>query len=66
MLKYYPETVEALKRLCTKDGVVSLEYVIVGACVALVVFTVFSGTGANSLTSVLNTGFGNIVTNMGG
>ena len=67
MLKFYVKAREALLRLRTdKDGVVSLEYVIVGACVALVVFTVFSGTGANSLTSVLNTGFGNIVTNMGG
>ena len=35
MLKYYVKTREALKRLrADKDGVVSLEYVIVGAVVS--------------------------------
>jgi hypothetical protein len=40
MSKLYVKTREALKRLRKdKDGVVSLEYVIVGAAVALVVAT---------------------------
>ena len=35
LLRYYVKAKEALKRLRTdKDGVVSLEYVIVGACVS--------------------------------
>ena len=67
MLKYYAKACEAVNRLRTdKDGVVSLEYVIVGACIVAVVITVFQGTGANSLTGALNTGFGAIVTAMGG
>jgi hypothetical protein len=65
MLKLYIKTREALLRLrADMDGTVSLEYVVVGAVVAGVVATVFSGTGANSLTGVLTTGFGNIVTAM--
>jgi Flp pilus assembly pilin Flp len=40
-----------------RKGVVSLEYVIVGAVVCLVVFTVFNGTGAASLTGALTSGF---------
>ena len=56
MLKYYVKTTEALKRLRTdKDGVVSLEYVIVGACVVAVVITAFSAGG--SLPGALTTGF---------
>ena len=65
MLKYYIKAREAVERLRTdKDGVVSLEYVIVGACIVAVVITVFQGTGANSLTGALSTGFGAIVTAM--
>ena len=65
MLKLYVKASEALNRLRTdKDGVVSLEYVIVGAAVATVVAFVFNGTGANSLQGVLTTGFGNIVAAM--
>ena len=45
MLKYYPETVEALKRLCTKDGVVSFEYVVVAACIVAAVGAVFGSGG---------------------
>ena len=42
MLKHYIKTREALMRLRTdKDGVVSLEYVIVGACVFAVVLAAF-------------------------
>jgi pilus assembly protein Flp/PilA len=67
MLKYYNQTSEALRRLRTdKDGVVSLEYVVVGAVVVAVVIAVFQGTGTNSLTGALSTGFGAIVTAMGG
>ena len=59
MLRYYVKTTEALKRLRTdKDGVVSLEYVIVGACVCAVVLASVSGTGTNTLSGALNTGFG--------
>jgi pilus assembly protein Flp/PilA len=64
MLKNY---IESVKRLSTdKDGVVSLEYVVVGAVIVAVVIGVFQGTGANSLTGALSTGFGAIVTAMGG
>ena len=44
MLKYYPETVEALKRLCA-DGVVSFEYVVVAACIVAAVGAVFGSGG---------------------
>ena len=46
MLKYYIKTTEALKRLRTdNDGVVSFEYVIVAACICVVVLAVFSTGG---------------------
>jgi Flp pilus assembly pilin Flp len=66
MLKHYiNNTREALVRLRTdKDGVVSLEYVIVAACVVAVVITAFSAGG--SLPGALNTGFTAITTAMGG
>ena len=58
MLKYYFKTTEALKRLRTdKDGVVSLEYVIVGAVVCVVVLALFNGTGTASLQGALTSGF---------
>ena len=59
MLKYYIKTTEALKRLRSdKGGVVSLEYVIVGACVCAIVALVFSPTGTgNTLNGALTTGF---------
>ena len=58
MLKYYVKTTEALNRLRTdNDGVVSLEYVIVGACVCAVVILLFQGTGTTSLNGALTTGF---------
>jgi pilus assembly protein Flp/PilA len=67
MLKYFVETSEAFKRLRTdKDGVVSLEYVIVGACVAAVVLVLFTGTGTDTLSGALNTGFGKIASTMTG
>jgi len=67
MLKYYIKTTEALKRLHTdKDGVVSLEYVIVGAVVCAVVIAVFQGTGTNSLRGALDTGFTSIAGTMAG
>jgi pilus assembly protein Flp/PilA len=58
MLKYYIKAREAVERLRTdKDGVVSLEYVIVGAVVCAVVIGLFQGTGTNTLTGALTTGF---------
>jgi pilus assembly protein Flp/PilA len=62
MLKFY---VEMMKRLSTdEDGVVSLEYVVVAACVVAVVITAFSAGG--SLPGALTTGFGAITTAMAG
>jgi pilus assembly protein Flp/PilA len=61
MLKY----IETVKRLSTdKDGVVSLEYVVVAACVVAVVITAFSAGG--SLPGALTTGFTAITTAMAG
>jgi Flp pilus assembly pilin Flp len=66
MLKYYIKTTEALKRLRTdKDGVVSLEYVIVGACVCAVVVLLFQGTGTNTLNGAITAGFTAIASSMG-
>jgi pilus assembly protein Flp/PilA len=65
MLKYYVKTCEAVNRLRTdKDGVVSLEYVVVAACVVAVVITAFSAGG--SLPGALTTGFTAISTAMAG
>jgi Flp pilus assembly pilin Flp len=62
MLKNY---IEAVKRLSTdNDGVVSLEYVVVAACVVAVVITAFSAGG--SLPGALTTGFTAITTAMAG
>ena len=67
MLSYCVKTIEALKRLCSDEqGVVSLEYVIVGACVCAVVLLLFTGTGQNTLSGALNTGFNAIASTMGG
>jgi Flp pilus assembly pilin Flp len=67
MLKAYNKARNLADRLfANEDGVVSLEYVVVAAAVVLVVYNVFNGTGANTLTGALTTGFGNIVTNMKG
>ena len=67
MLKYYVKTRKALQRLRTdKDGVVSLEYVIVGACVCAVVLVLFQGTGTNTLSGALTTGFTAIASTMTG
>jgi Flp pilus assembly pilin Flp len=64
MLKHYiNNTRQALLRLRTdKDGVVSLEYVIVAACVVGVVITAFGAGG--SLPTALGTGFTAITTAM--
>ena len=65
MLKHYINTCEALLRLRTdKDGVVSLEYVIVAACVVTVVIAAFSTGG--SLPGALTSGFTAITTAMAG
>jgi Flp pilus assembly pilin Flp len=54
MLKYYIKTSEALKRLRSdKDGMVSIEYVIVAACVVGVVVVAF-GTGGPLETALTN------------
>jgi Flp pilus assembly pilin Flp len=66
MLQYYIKARESLLRLRTdKDGVVSLEYVIVGACVCAVVVLLFQGTGTNTLNGAITTGFTAIATAMG-
>ena len=58
MLKYYIKAREAVECLRTdKDGVVSLEYVIVGAVVCVVVLALFNGTGTASLQGALTSGF---------
>ena len=63
MLKHYINTRDALLRLSTdKDGVVSLEYVIVAACVVAVVIAAFSTGG--SLPGALTSGFTAITTAM--
>ena len=60
MLKYYIKTREALRRLRTdKDGVVSFEYVIVGALVVAAVAAAFGANGSN-ISSALNTGITSI------
>jgi pilus assembly protein Flp/PilA len=61
MLKYYIKTTEALKRLRTdKDGVVSLEYVIVAACIVGAVAAAF-GTGAGGgIATALTTAIGKV------
>ena len=65
MLKHYINTREALLRLSTdKDRVVSLEYVIVAACVVTVVIATFNPGG--SLPAALTTGFTKITTAMAG
>ena len=68
MLKYYIKTTEALNRLRTdKDGVVSLEYVIVGACVCAVVVAMFSPSGTgNTLAGSLTSGFTKIASKFAG
>jgi pilus assembly protein Flp/PilA len=67
MLKYYVKASEAVRRLRTDEGgVVSLEYVIVGAVVCAVVIAMFQGTGTNSLQGALTTGFTAIQTAMAG
>ena len=46
MLKYYVKASEAVRRLrADKDGVVSLEYVIVAACIIAVVALAFGPAG---------------------
>jgi Flp pilus assembly pilin Flp len=65
MLKYYIKAREALHRLrMDKNGVVSLEYVVVAACVVVVVTAVYTSTGSTSLKGALNQGFTNIVNAM--
>jgi pilus assembly protein Flp/PilA len=65
MLKFYVQAREAVERLSTdKGGVVSLEYVVVAACVVAVVIAAFNTGG--SLPGALTTGFGAITTAMAG
>ena len=63
MLKHWINTRKALLRLgADKDGVVSLEYVIVAACVVTVVIAAFNTGG--SLPGALTSGFTAITTAM--
>ena len=58
MPKYYIKAREAVERLRADNaGVVSLEYVIVGAVVCVVVLALFNGTGTNTLQGALTSGF---------
>jgi Flp pilus assembly pilin Flp len=60
MLRYYIKATEALKHLCAdKDGEVSIEYVIVAACIVGVVVAVFkngplNGALTNGLDAIAN------------
>ena len=64
MLKNYIKDlcVNLLRLRTDKDGVVSLEYVVVAACVVAVVITAFGAGG--SLPGALTTGFTAITTAM--
>lgn len=54
MLKHYIKATEALKQLrADQNGVVSFEYIIVAACIIVVVVAFFTGTGATSITTAL-------------
>jgi hypothetical protein len=61
MLKFYMKTRDAVERLRTdKDGVVSVEYVIVAACIVGMVVAVFGGASTGVLGSALTGGIGKI------
>jgi pilus assembly protein Flp/PilA len=61
MLKYYIKTREALHRLRTdNDGVVSFEYIIVAACIIVVVGLAFGTTTSSPLYTALTDGLGAI------
>ena len=63
MLKYYIKASEAVERLRTdKDGVVSFEYVIVAACIVVIVIAVFANNGP--IRNALDTGIGHITAAM--
>jgi Flp pilus assembly pilin Flp len=63
MLKLYVKARDAAERLLSdKDGVVSLEYVIVAACVVTVVIAAYSTGG--SLPGAITAGFTKITTAM--
>jgi pilus assembly protein Flp/PilA len=63
MLKFYIKTTEAMERLrADNDGVVSLEYVIVAACVCGVVIAAYSAGG--TLPAAIAAGFAKITTAM--
>jgi Flp pilus assembly pilin Flp len=56
MLKFYVKASEAVRRLRTdNDGVVSFEYVILAACIVVVVAAVFSNSGIGAkLNTAIN------------
>jgi Flp pilus assembly pilin Flp len=61
MLKLYVKTRDAMQRLRTdKDGVVSVEYVIVAACIVGMVVAVFGGGATGILGAALTGGIGAI------
>jgi pilus assembly protein Flp/PilA len=67
MLKYYVKASNLLERLRTdKDGVVSLEYVIVAVCIIAAVLTAFNPAVAGSLGAALKTAVGNIAAAIAG
>jgi Flp pilus assembly pilin Flp len=63
MLKYYIKATEALHRLRTdNDGVVSLEYVVVAACVIVAVIAAYKTT---NLPAAIAAGFTKVTTAIG-
>jgi pilus assembly protein Flp/PilA len=63
LLNYFINTTEALKRLrADHDGLASFEYIIVTTCIVIVVIAMYSGTGTDSISAALTSGFDKIVT----
>jgi pilus assembly protein Flp/PilA len=62
MLKYYIKTTEALKRLrADTTGVVSFEYVMVGACIVVAVGVAFGTDGSTGIGLALTNALAVIV-----
>ena len=65
MLRYYVKSREALKRLrADMNGVVSFEYVIVGACIVAAVLFAFGPTGSGAIGNALSGAIASIVSKL--
>ena len=63
MLKLYVKSCDVIERLRTdKAGVVSLEYVIVAACIVATVVAAFGTSKTGALGAALTTALGDIAT----